>query len=372
MKIQEKIYQYSIFIFILVLLLDPTNQIIKLKEELLFILTIQFLLFYKKIKKKYLIIFLLYYLIPNIYASMTSFFNNIPYNFDVMKTALLGGLIGIFLIILSPVDKEDLLKITIKSLKIYSIIYLIIVVAYLICPLEIKTKIYEYSMNYKNMMIAPQIVFGYLPMIFYKTSPVLIIYFSYLLYNQKYKFSILIGFLLIMSGTAANLLSMILVICFYLVALILKNLTIESRIIIFGILSIIGIFLLYEIIFSSKDAGNTIKYKDLLGYLKFWTENIEKLIFGSGLGSSFYSYGRDEIVYATEMTYFEIIRIYGIILSSIIVAVLLYPLTKLIKNKNLEWLFISYLAYLFIGGTNPLIMSSTGSLVLILVYKLID
>ena len=104
--------------------------------------------------------------------------------------------------------------------------------------------------------------------------------------------------------------------------------------------------------------------------MNHWKLHYNEFLFGSGIGSGFYSSGRDQIVYTTELTYLEIIRLYGIVVVSSMIIILIYPLKKLMNTGKNEWLFISYLAYLFVGGTNPLIIGSTGALVIILTYRL--
>ena len=59
----------------------------------------------------------------------------------------------------------------------------------------------------------------------------------------------------------------------------------------------------------------------------------------------------------------------------IILAVIIFPIFKIYLNNNYDivykWSFVmGYFAYLFIAGTNPLLIGSTGFTVIMVVYYL--
>jgi hypothetical protein len=120
---------------------------------------------------------------------------------------------------------------------------------------------------------------------------------------------------------------------------------------------------------SSKETSNGIKITFLDRYFDIFS-NMPILIFGQGLGSYFHS--SRGLVSNSELTYLEIVRRFGLILSTIIFVMLLSPLTILItkKYRDYHYIFLCYLFYLVISATNPLLMSSTGMLFLsIVLYK---
>ena len=77
----------------------------------------------------------------------------------------------------------------------------------------------------------------------------------------------------------------------------------------------------------------------------------------------------------TEWTYLELLRSYGL-LSIPIMYVFLRPLFALAKRINKDELALvivmSDIIYLIIAGTNPLLISSTGMLVLLFMYSYWD
>ena len=98
------------------------------------------------------------------------------------------------------------------------------------------------------------------------------------------------------------------------------------------------------------------------------------LIFGEGPGATFDSLGvRGRFAVQSELTYLDLIRWFGIPFTVIIMLVYLYPVRLIYsKRRNLEYssvLILAYLLYLVIAGTNPLLISSTGMLALLVMYS---
>lgn len=115
--------------------------------------------------------------------------------------------------------------------------------------------------------------------------------------------------------------------------------------------------------FEKAEISNNVK----LGHIKSYFNHFKtmNLLIGDGLGTSFYTEGFKSHAYITELTYFEMFRRFGVFGFSILLIWLLYPLKVLYKNKEiLSW----YPVYLMAAGTNPLLFSSTGMLLLVFVY----
>jgi len=122
--------------------------------------------------------------------------------------------------------------------------------------------------------------------------------------------------------------------------------------------------------FDVEQPSNIWKSSFLKDYLSLFADE-KVLFFGQGLGSYFNTTMRG-YVSITELTYFEFIRRFGLILSLASFALILYPLgrLKLKRYHSVHYIFISYLFYLIMCFFNPLLMSSTGMLLLSLVlYK---
>ena len=84
-----------------------------------------------------------------------------------------------------------------------------------------------------------------------------------------------------------------------------------------------------------------------------------------------YSEGFNKVVFKTEWTYLELVRNYGLF-SLIIIGVFAKPLITMWKHRReafCKCMFFAYLSYLLIAGTNPLLLSSTGMIVLLMAYS---
>jgi len=218
-------------------------------------------------------------------------------------------------------------------------------------------------------------------MIFYKTSPLLVFPLSYYLYqlliNGQKKhlffnilFLVLISLTLYFSGTRANILSLILIILFYGGFYLYK----KSKVwflwaVALGLLAFLFIFpSIVTIFLNRQEASNAIKFGYLSSYSNYFDHHLLSLLFGQGLGGLFYASVLHRFIEGSELTYLDLVRVWGIPVSFTFISMLLLPLFAEIKNRKITHLFIAYLAYLFISGTNPLLMSSTGMLVLVYVF----
>lgn len=135
------------------------------------------------------------------------------------------------------------------------------------------------------------------------------------------------------------------------------------------------VVVLVAAIMETDEASNVVKYGHLSSYATLFDENPLYLIFGQGPGTSFYSEGFNEIVFKTEWSYLEIIRCYGLF-SLLIVYVYWRPLLTFWRFRESDTftysMFWTYLAYLLIAGTNPLLISSTGMIILMMAYSYED
>jgi hypothetical protein len=132
---------------------------------------------------------------------------------------------------------------------------------------------------------------------------------------------------------------------------------------------VIGLsFGVFQAMLSPDNESNAIKLGHLHDYRTLFGD-WNTLLFGQGLGASFFSTAWGTRVTLTEVTYLEIIRNYGLILAPIFYFLILYPLRVLTDagQRVDHYLFLAYAAYLYICSGNPLLLSSTGMLVLAIV-----
>ena len=132
---------------------------------------------------------------------------------------------------------------------------------------------------------------------------------------------------------------------------------------------LVTIIILRDEIFSLFDASeisNFYKLMTLNDYIYLFTNDIYSLIFGQGLGAYMDWTGRG-FNFVTELTYFELIRSYGIFGALIIISLMLYPVIYaffLKPSYNYKHIILAYICYLVMSFTNPLFFSSMGMLIL--------
>jgi hypothetical protein len=124
----------------------------------------------------------------------------------------------------------------------------------------------------------------------------------------------------------------------------------------------------FQAMLSPYDDSNAIKLAHLHDYGILFGD-WKTLLFGQGLGASFFSTAWGTRVTLTEVTYLEFIRNYGLMLAPIFYFLILYPLRILAdpEARADHYLFLAYGAYLYMCSGNPLLLSSSGMLVLAVV-----
>ena len=367
---------FLINLMIFLLIFDPKSSFFKLSELTFLLLIVNFLKKPLKLKKESLYFYLSYFLFPVIYGGIvTLFLYNQNYNIYYIKQNIIRVLFAGIIFLLDNYSVENIKKIFINTLKRYSIFLSFIWIMGLILNLthqnEIKSLVYWFGRN-KNIFLLHYMKIGIIeiPSVFSDTLLLLVFLLSFSVFKEKdNKYKVLSFFLLIQSGTMANLLSGILIIGYYIFSKILKKNSLSIKLIFFSLSNIFFLLLFKGIIFSSEDIGKNIKKMHLLSYITYWKNEPLRMITGEGIGSAFYTSAYHKIVYQTEIFYFEILRIYGVFFFSIIILLLFYIVILLIKNLKEEWL-ISFLAYLFISGTNPYLFGIVGSFIVSVIYKI--
>ncbi|MDP3436520.1 MAG: hypothetical protein Q8S04_04705 [Bacteroidales bacterium] len=376
-----------IVLLILDLIIDPSNLIFKAKY-FLFVITLLLWIFQiirKEIRlPKELVVLVLFisFFMP-LYALSVGLLNNFLKNTNPGVIVYFSSFFFFTLTLVIVNRKIDLTK----PFNIASLFIVLITIGFygvmLINPLLFGS-LYHYFVIDKQVAIYALRDFGGYPVLqmFYKTSPLLVFPLSYYLYqiliqgNVKLlflKLTILLSIIvtLFLSGTRANIVSLALIILFYLSYYIYKKSKIAFVILtgLYTLLAIYGLSIIGGILFNATEISNLVKFGHFISYIEHFSDHIGQFIFGNGLGSSFYSYGINRITNVTELTYLELIRIWGMPISIIFLLVLITPVLYEIKAKQLSHLFIAYIAYLFIAGTNPLLLSSTGMIVLVYVFS---
>ena len=207
-----------------------------------------------------------------------------------------------------------------------------------------------------------------LPMIYYKTSVLLIIGVGLLgLVEDKKRFLIMCLFsaALFLSGTRANILASFFLMLVYFLCYWVKS--VRGRGLLMLILVPLGaytFFMMMSQFLRPDELSNTVKSFHLQSYMGTFREDPWVFLVGQGLGSGFYSVYYEGVVYETELTLLELLRRGGVSAVLTFCVIFLYPVFKARR-----YLFkASFLMYFLVSSTNPLLISSTGMLALAMGY----
>lgn len=201
--------------------------------------------------------------------------------------------------------------------------------------------------------------------LYFRAGPLIIFSFVYHLYNYKgilrIPISILLLFALLCSGSRTPALIQILVLLLFLYdkRVLGKVLTRMSAIIV----AVLFVGFVIALATEKDVDSNDLKYSNFDSYVAD-IETGSHSITGAGVGSTFYAKGDKEMLAFTELSYMDIIRMYGIPVGAYMLYLFFAPfLLTLGKFKNnifMKRLMLSYAMFLVLAGTNPLLMGSVG------------
>jgi hypothetical protein len=218
--------------------------------------------------------------------------------------------------------------------------------------------------------------------VFYVSSYLCTIGYAYSVYNLffKSKFRYFIEFLLffcglLFSGTRANILSALLIFLVGIIFYLYHHKKLLSTVFFCSFSVMSGLFLIFKLLSEKGDVSIDIKSGHMKSMFMLFSESpLKFLLIGNGPGSRFYTSSLRTEVSLTELSYLDLIRNYGLISTIIICLLYLYPLLLLYNAKqySAEFKFIlgmGYVAFLFIAGTNPFLINSSGFMMLcIMIY----
>lgn len=303
-------------------------------------------------------------------------------NFDVHSgDAPLALLKSFLFLLITPVvvsEDIDLASLVSRLSVIVAVLTLGMVVIGLFAP-PVFLVLYEFTMAKQNAILTEsRHVLGLgIGQFYYKTAALMVFplaYYAYRLIQPGARrlsalFMLLVFVVaLLFSGARANILAGLFVIG------VISLIAIRRR---FGwpatILTCVlcGTFLATAILpmaFAVKESSNAIKVGHFHSYLDEFENHRTALLWGEGAETGFYSKGFEDWTTVTELSYLEIARIFGLPIMLLYCGGLLWIGIRLFKVGSLP-LAIAYLSYLAISASNPLLISSTGLLVVCAGWK---
>lgn len=380
----ETICNFFLFLTLFSIILDPGNTIFRIKNAsfvILFILMIPYL----DLKKTY--IFMLILLIPIVTLAIGLIFPNakidISYALQILKSFF-------FLSFIFFIKKESFLKIfhffyVINFLTaIFFVCMWILWIIFFDSMMPVLIKVRSFFDRNENLVFG--IMYGrkFLGIttygLFFSTAIFSTVCLSYSIYkwifnhDRKYLFPAVIFFMyLFNSGTRANLLSSVMILGIIFIYKLYRNKKLTLFSLFLCIFSIVALIVIYKLMTEVGDKSLNIKLEHKNSYLHlFFINPLRYFLIGDGPGALFYSSGFDNYVLLTELSYFDLIRRFGLINTTILLIIFLLPLFKIYCSYPSEFFFcmlVGYIAFYFIAGTNPYFLGSTGfSVFVVYVY----
>jgi hypothetical protein len=295
---------------------------------------------------------------------------------------MLKGYLFIFLSIILVITKLDITKHLCNILLLMAFCIIFLFVFLLVYPeyfeilnnIGMQTQIfYPGKRSYDGIITFQQAYFA--------CSPMLVIPIAYYYYDYKESnnnklsslFKLLICIIgLFLAGSRNNMFAAL----FLPIALFL----IFNKKSFFSISIVISIVAVMLLVFANEfvsfldpnEYSNQSKISYLADYFYIFSD-LTNLFFGQGLGAYYKFAIFYEPYYITELTYFEVLRNFGIFSGSLMIFMLIYPIYLSFKLDNIpylqKYLAVSYAFYLVMNFTNPNLFSSMGILILCLLLS---
>ena len=216
---------------------------------------------------------------------------------------------------------------------------------------------------------------------YYKTCATLILplgYYTARFYSQRSHrvrnllLALVYSSALVLSGARANVLAAAAVVGVFSIKKIRDVLGWEVAIPVSLIVLVLATASLLPGFFKPTEYSNAIKLGHWSSYITEFDQHPYYMLWGEGTNTEFYSAGFEKNTIITELTYVEFVRNFGIPVTFLFLVTLSWPLVPLLgaraRASGLSYVAISYGAYLLMSASNPLLLNTTGMLVVTSVW----
>lgn len=368
-------------LLVLTFVADPTNTILGVKNMVFAVLFLYSLVFFKADWSK-----LVYFLIP--VGAVTLSWLIASMRGHIMDAEELKGVYTSFvpLLLLMWIDKYDVVRLSVLPVTVAAILVLFLFWFIFFFP-QLEGPIYEYMWQHDaTIMMSNRYFLGFKIFCMYPKSTVAFLpVFGYVLYKavnkeQRTFWAVVVALLLlhlfVISGTRSSVLLPVFLACLILFIFCRNGRYIRYLFYPAALLfCFLFVTLIMMLLMEEDEPSNLVKYAHLASYKELFNENPLFLLLGQGPATEFYSIGFRKMTLKTEWTYLELLRNYGMLCLPILY-VILRPLFELIKQSikydSALTIAAAYIIYLVIAGTNPLLLSSTGMLVILSAYSFLE
>jgi hypothetical protein len=372
----EKVRSILFKVLIITMLLDPTNTVLGIKIYLFFMFVVLSINHFNYSIIKTLPLFLYYTTV--ISGSLSLFMQSTNYDPVFFANYFTTG--GILLLL--PLLNRKYFSYLVESFILGCVLISLLTIGLFVFFKSTDINLI-YGFDFKNTFIVTPRAYMGVPflMVYHKSVCALLIAVG-IVFNRMLNFGFrwlsmftIIFFILTLyiSATRANMLAALVLFISYIFYFLNKKGYHSLSVIMIIFSSCFVIFSVFFLVTFATDDSNSIKYGHVVSIYKYLSEDMVYLFFGMGTGSVFYSSGFGAIVPITEVTYFEFVRSFGLVISPLLFFMFFFPLFYAIlkKIKHYKMYFTSYFVFLIVGGTNPLLIGNLGLLILILSYSIL-
>ena len=295
------------------------------------------------------------------------------------RFAVLKGFSVLLLIPVLSSEKIDLTKHIIRWSFVVAVFTIALVVLSLKAPL-IFAAAEVFFVEKDSVMINSRDVVGFgIGSFYYKTVAVVVLPIAYYFWNLLHRPRKVVSLVLTLiflgaalcSGSRATALGAFVIVVAFVFQKLKARLGLRSALAALFIMVVLpaGYFASY---FHPGESSNSIKLGHLHSYVVEFDENPTYLLWGQGADTEFYSEGFQTKTTITELTYLELIRGFGIPVTALILIALFYPVLGLERYATaMPYLAVPYAAYLWEAASNPLLIGSTGLLIVSAIWGVV-
>lgn len=370
----KKIVVFANFLLLFSVIMDPTNVLFKIKDiSFLFFVVVAFP--YVKYEKAYIpLIFVTIYFICATQALLTNQYIDNSRFFAALKSFVFLS----YILFLEYNVFLKTYKILCLLIRVMSWIIIILYIIFSMYP-NLATACYLFvSSRDQFIMISSRTFIGLkVQAVYYRTSPVIVLplvtslvgLFKYRNLKNLYS-SLLLFIALLCTGSRANMLSALLILGFiFLFHLFYRRKAILAFMTLLLIFMAVAFILIFMLLHDTGEHSLDTKALHQVSYWQLFDSHPFRFAFlGGGPARMFYTLGWKRYVSITELSYYDLVKDFGLLWTIVILLLLFIPFLQYYNNRKIDKftkasLSLGYVCYLFIAGTNPLLVSSTGFIV---------
>lgn len=295
--------------------------------------------------------------------------------------AQFGTLKSFLFLLIVPVllsDDIDLASLIIRMGSLVALLTIAMLAVSLFSPV-LFAALYAFTLDKGNALIDPSrdLLGPGIGMFYYKSSCLMIFPFSYYcsrLFQRGSGWLLpllmcsLFGTALLISGTRANILAVL----FVGGAMVLLWIRRTGGWVTSLAVGVLGVFLVAATVIpkyaDTQEQGNAVKLGHFRSYEQEFATRPSVLLWGEGAGTAFYTEGVQGWMTNSELTYLELIRVFGLPMTILFGAGMVWIGYRLFVDGGSP-IALAYIAYVAISASNPLLISSTGLLAICAMWK---